>query len=38
MVHLKVEIPSLSAVKSLVPIVADDEIALCNVIDEILPG
>lgn len=38
MLHLKEEIPSLSTVTAPVPIVVDDEIALCNAIDESLPG
>ena len=38
MAHLKEEVPSLCGVKSPVPIVVDDEIALCNAIDEVLPG
>lgn len=38
MLHLKEEIPSLSAVKAPVPIVVDDKMALCNAIDESLPG
>ena len=38
MAHLKEEIPSLSTAKLPVPIVVDDEIALCNAIDASLPG
>ena len=38
MAHLKEEVPTLCGVKSPVPIVVDDEIALCNAIDEVLPG
>lgn len=38
MIHLKEEISSLSTVKSPVPIVVDDELALCKAIDENLPG
>ena len=37
MVNLKEENP-LSTIKSPVPIVVDDETALCNAIDEALPG
>ena len=38
MEHLREEIPSLSTAKLPVPIVVDDEIALCNAIDASLPG
>ena len=38
MAYLKKEIPSLSTAKLPLPIVVDDEIALCNAIDASLPG
>ena len=38
MLHLKEEIPSLSTIKAPVPMVVDDEMAICNAVDESLSG